>query len=160
MWTSKQNFRASLNSTVASRFKAPQNHSMSQRFLTTPHSWQASCKTRLLAQPFARHHGTRNESSTFCRKCEYSNSARGPARRRSGTQQTPKIATPKRSQALISGPQKPAAYEPLTDKLALRASPTLLYRASSYTNNFRFGCYAVGSGLLAAGTEISEPFLF
>ena len=105
---------------------------MSSRIPATRQSWQASFKTH-------RHLDRRIQFFASCLRSEFSSSAQGLAQR----------ATPKRSQTPISASRKPAAYEPLTDKLALRASPTLLYRASSYTN-YLFGCYVAGAGLLAA----------
>ena len=117
--------------------------SMSLRLPATLHSWQASFKTCSFAQPLTWGLGRPPQS------CEFSNNAQSLAQRRARTPQMPKIATPKQSQTLISGSRKPAAYESLADKLAFRASPTLLYQASSYTY-YLFGCYAVGGGLLAA----------
>ena len=123
---------------------------MSSWIPATRHPWQASFKTHWLAQPFARHLDRRIQLSASCRTSGFSLSAQGLAQKKVGSLPTPKRpTTPNRSQTLISASRKPAAYEPLTDKLALRASPTLLYRASSYTN-YLFGCYAAGAGLLAA----------
>ena len=116
---------------------------MSLRLQATLHSWQASFKTCSFAQPFTWGLVRRNQS------CEFSDNARVLAQRKAGTPQTPKRATPTPSQTLISGSRKPAAYKPLTETLALRSSPTLLYQASSYTYYF-FACYAAGGGLLAA----------
>lgn len=124
-------------------------HSMSLRFPPTLHWWQASFKTFSVAQRFTWGVGRHNQWLASCRRCELSNSARSLAHRRAGTPQTPKRATQKPSHTLISGTRKPAAYEPLTNKLALRTTPTLLYQASSYTN-YLFGCYMVGGGFLAA----------
>lgn len=123
---------------------------MSLRFPATLHSWQASVQTRPYVQRCTRGLSRRNQSLTLYRSRKFSNSAQNLAQRQKETPKTSKRATPKPSQTLISGSRKPAAYEPLTEKLALRTSPTLLYQASSYTN-YIFGCYAVGSGLLAAG---------
>ena len=122
---------------------------MSLRFPATLQSWQASFKTRSIAQPFTWGLERRDQLLASCQTCEFSNSAQNLAHRRAGTPQTLKRATPKASQTPISRPRKHGAYEPFIDKLALRTSPTLLYRASSYTN-YLFGCYAVGGGLLAA----------
>ena len=123
--------------------------SMSSRILATRHSWRASFKTNWLAQPFARHLDRPIQFFAACRRSGFSWSAQSLAQRKIGARTTPKRAAPKRSQTPIFASRKPAAYEPLTDKLALRASPTLLYRASSYTN-YLFGCYVAGAGLLAA----------
>ena len=123
--------------------------SMSLRFPATLHSWQASFKTRSFAQPCTWGLGRYSQQLATCRRCLFSHSAQGQAQRRAATPHTPERATPKPSHILISQSRKPAAYEPLTEKLALRTSPTLLYRASSYTS-YLFGCYTVGSGLLAA----------
>ena len=122
---------------------------MNMRLPATLHSWQASIKTCYFAQPFARNPGSRNRLFDSCQICESSNSARGSAQSRARTPQKPRRETSKSSQTLISGSRKPAAYEPLAEKLALRASPTLLYRASSHAG-YIFGCYAAGGGLLAA----------
>lgn len=122
---------------------------MSLRFPATLHSWPASFKSRSLAQPGTRGLGRRTQLFASYRRCEVSNSAPNLAQRKAGTPQKPKRDTPKTSKTLVSGSRKPAAYEPLTDKLALRTSPTLLYQASSYTH-YLFGCYVVGGGLLAA----------
>lgn len=122
---------------------------MSLRLPATLQSWQASFKARSVAPPFTWGLERRDRLLASYQTSEFSNSAQNLAQRRAETPQTPKRATPKASQTLISRPRKPAAYEPLIDKLALRTSPTLLYRASSYSN-YLFGCYAVGGGLLAA----------
>ena len=122
---------------------------MSSRIPASRHSWQASFKTNWLAQPFARHLDSPIQLFASYRRSGFSWSAHNLAQRRIGSQPTPRRATSKRSQTPIFASRKPAAYEPLTDKLALRASPTLLYRASSYTN-YLFGCYVAGAGLLAA----------
>ncbi len=124
-------------------------NSMSLRFPATLHSWQASFKTRSFAQPCTWGLGRYSQQLVSCRRCQFSHSAQGLAQRRATTPHAPERATPKPSHILISQSRKPAAYEPLTEKLALRTSPTLLYRASSYTS-YLFGCYTVGSGLLAA----------
>ena len=112
-------------------------------------SRQASFKARSFAQPFARGPGSRNQLFGPCQRCELFNSAQGPIQRKARVPQTPRRETPKPSYSLTSRSRKPAAYEPLSQKLALRASPTLLYRASSHTH-YIFGCYATGGGLLAA----------
>ena len=122
---------------------------MSLRLPVTLHSWQASFRTPSLAQPFARHHKSRNRLFDSCQRCRSSNSAQGPAQRRVKTPQRPRREIPRSNQTAFSGSLKPAAYEPLANKLARRASPTLLYRASSYAS-YLFGCYAAGAGLLAA----------
>ena len=122
---------------------------MTLRLPATLHSWQASIRAPSFAQPFARHHRGRNQLFDSCQRCRSSNSAQGPAQRRAKTPQRPRRETPKSSHTLLSGSLKPAAYEPLADKLARRASPTLLYHASSYAS-YLFGCYAAGAGLLAA----------
>lgn len=113
---------------------------MSLRLQATLHSWQARFKTCAFAQPFTWGLVGRNQSR------ELSNNARILAQRKP---QTPKRATPTPSHTLIAGSRKPAAYKPLTETLALRSSPTLLYQASSYTY-YLFACYAAGGGLLAA----------
>lgn len=122
---------------------------MSLRFPATLQSWQANLKTCSLSQPFTW--GLRRRAHLFgsFSRCKSSSRAQHLSQQRAVTLQTPKRANPKPSQTLIAGSRKPAAYEPLTEKLALRASPTLLYQASSYTD-YLFGCYAVGGGLLAA----------
>ena len=114
------------------------------RLQATLHSWQASLQTCSFAQRF-----TWGPSRCTTHLRDFSNNAQSLAQRRPKTPHIPKKTTPKPSQTLISGSRKPAAYEPLTNKLALRSSPTLLYQASSYTS-YLFGCYAVGGGLLAA----------
>ena len=112
------------------------------------YSRQASFKARSFAQPFTK--GSGNDQLFGSRqRCKLSNNAQGPIQRKARVPQRPKRETPKPSSIFPSGSQKPATYEPLSKKLALRASPTLLYRASSQTN-YIFGCYAAGSGLLAA----------
>ena len=121
---------------------------MSLRFPATLHSWQASFKTRSFAQPFAGPLGSCNQLCDIHRRCRFANSAPGLSQKKNRAPQMPKRETPKPSQTLISGSRKPAVYEPLAEKLALRASPTLLYRASSYTD-FLFGCYVTGGSLLA-----------
>lgn len=123
---------------------------MSLRFPATRHSWQATFQTRSFAQRFTRVFGRCKQWVAYHRSCEFSNSARSLAPRKTGSSQTSNRANPKSGQTLIFGSRKPTAYEPLTEKLALRTSPTLLYQASSYSN-YVFGCYAVGGGLLAAG---------
>ena len=120
------------------------------RFPPTLHCCRASFKTNSLAQPLTLSLGRRNLLFASLSKCETSNTARCLSQRRVAPPSVSKRATLKADQAPFSGPRKPAAYEPLTHKLALRTSPTLLYQASSYTN-YIFGCYAVGIGLLAAG---------
>ena len=122
---------------------------MRLRLPVTLRSWQASFRAPAFAQSFARHHRGRSHLFDSCRRCRSSNSAQGPAQRRAQTPQKPRKETPKSSQTLLSGSLKPAAYEPLADRLARRASPTLLYRASSYAS-YLFGCYAAGAGLLVA----------
>ena len=122
---------------------------MSLRFPATLHSWQASLKTHSFIQPFTWGLGRRNRLFTSCRRHQYSKSVQSLAQRKAGTQHTTKSATPKPSQTPISRSRKPAAYEPLSDKLAIRASPTLLYQAPS-CQNYLFACYAIGGGLLAA----------
>ena len=121
---------------------------MSLRFPATLHSWQASFKTRSFPRPFAGSFGSRNQLCGLHRGCQFANSAPGLFQRKNRAPQMPKRETPKPSQTLISGSRKPAAYEPLAEKLALRASPTLLYQASSYTD-YLFGCYVTGGSLLA-----------
>ena len=116
---------------------------MCLRLQATQHLWQASFKTCSFAQPFTWGLVRRIQS------CEFSDNARFLAQRKPRTPQSPKRATLKPSHSLISGSRKPAAYKPLTNKLALRSSPTLLYQASSYTY-YLFACYAAGGGLLAA----------
>lgn len=123
--------------------------SMSPPFPATVHSGRASSKAHLFAQPFARGLGRRNVLFAPRRRRESSNSARSLAQKKAGTPKTPKRPTPKPSQTLISKSRKPGAYEPLTDKLAVGTSPTLLYRSSPNTD-YLFGCYIVGGGLLAA----------
>ena len=120
------------------------------QFPATLHWCRASFKTRSLARPLTLGLGRRNQLVASPLKCEISNTARHLSQRRAAAPQISKRATLEADQTLVSGPRKPAAYEPLTHKLALRTSPTLLYQASSYTN-YLFGCYAVGIGLLAAG---------
>ena len=124
---------------------------MSLRLPATLHSWQPSFKAPSFSQPFARHKKGHNNSNLFgsCQRCRSSSRAQDPAQRRAKTPQRPRKETPKSSRTLLPGSLKPAAYEPLADKLARRASPTLLYRASSYAS-YLFGCYAAGAGLLAA----------
>ena len=122
---------------------------MSLRPPTTLHSWQASFRAPSFAQPLARHHRVRNKIFDSCRRCRSSKSAQGPAHRRAKSPQKPRRDTPKSSQTLLSGSLKSAAYEPLANKLARRASPTLLYRASSCAS-YLFGCYAAGAGFFAA----------
>ena len=113
-------------------------------------SWQAGFKkTRSFAHLLATEPGSRNQVLNSYQRRESSNIAQRSAQRKSGTSQTPKRTIPKPNQTLISRSPKPAEYEPLTEKLAIRAAPTLLYRASSYAN-YLFGCYATGGGLLAA----------
>ena len=122
---------------------------MSLRFPANLHAWQRSFKTRSLGQPLTWGLGKRNRLSVSCPRWKFSNSAQSLAQGKARTPQVPKRATPKTSQTLISKSPKPAAYEALSEKLALRPSPTLLYQAPSYTH-YLFGCYAVGGGLLAA----------
>lgn len=121
---------------------------MSLRFPPTQHSWQASFKTYSFAQPFTQGLARRKKLLTSYQRRDISKSAQGLAQRKAGTQQTPTRATPRPSQ-IPSRSRKPAAYEPFTDKLAIRASPTLLYQASSYID-YLFACYAVGGSLFAA----------
>ena len=116
------------------------------------HSWQASSRTfrtHSLAPPFARDLGCRNQLFDSFQRPKSSNGAHGSARSKARIPERPQKETPKPSQNLNSGSRKPAAYEPLAEKLALRVSPTLLYRDSSHTS-YLFGCYVVGGGLLAA----------
>ena len=120
------------------------------RIPPTLHCCRASLKINSLAQPLTLSLGKRNQLSASPSKCEISSTSRCLSQRRVAGPSASKRATLKADQAPVSGPRKPAAYEPLSHKLALRTSPTLLYQASSYTNYF-FGCYAVGIGLLAAG---------
>lgn len=61
---------------------------------------------------------------------------------------TPRIAS-KSSPKPVSLPRKPAAYEPLSQKLTLRSSPTLLYQASSYVP-YMLAYYGFGGSLIAA----------
>ena len=122
---------------------------MNLRLPVTLRSWQASFRASSSTQPFAKHHRSRDHLFDSCQRCRSSNSAQGLAHRKAKTPQRPRRETPKSSQILLSGSLKPAAYEPLADKLARRASPTLLYRAPSYAS-YLFGCYAAGAGLLAA----------
>lgn len=112
-------------------------------------SRQASFKARSFAPPFMRGSGSRNQLFGPRQRCGLSNSTQGPIQRKARVPQTSRRETPKPSCSLTSGSRKPAAYEPLSKKLALRASPTLLYRAPSHTN-YIFGCYTTGGGLLAA----------
>ena len=56
--------------------------------------------------------------------------------------------SPRLSAKNTSAPRKPAAYESLVEKLALRSSPVLLYQASSYTP-YIVGCYMVGGFFIA-----------
>ena len=49
--------------------------------------------------------------------------------------------------------RKPATYEPLKEQLATRSSPTILYRASSYTH-YITACYT--SGIFFVGCAISN----
>lgn len=120
---------------------------MSLRFPSTLHSWQASFRTLSFAQPLTRGLARRKQLIASFRRRGISKSAQSLVQRKAGTQQTPTRATPKPSQTPFRS-RKPAAYEPLADKLAIRASPTLLYQASSYTD-YLFACYAVGGSLLA-----------
>ena len=56
------------------------------------------------------------------------------------------------SQTIESGSppsRKPATYEPLKEQLATRSSPTILYRASSYTH-YTTACYTTGIFFLGA----------
>lgn len=111
-------------------------------------SRQASFKALSFAQPFPKGPGSRHHLFGPRQKCE-SNSTQSPIRRKARVPQTPRRENPKPSDSFTSVSRKPSAYEPLSKKLALRTSPTLLYRASSHTN-YIFGCYASGGGLLAA----------
>ena len=120
------------------------------RYPPTLHWCRASFETHSLAQTLTLGAGRRNQLFASPSNCEISNTARCLSQRRAVAPPVSKRAILKADQAPVSGPRKPAAYEPLTNKLALRTSPTLLYQAPSYTN-YIFGCYAVGIGLLAAG---------
>ena len=117
---------------------------MSLRFTVTPHSWQPSYKTYSFAQHLMRNASRRDSFNTIC---SFSTRAQHRGQRRTSILQTTRKASPKPNNIPLSGSRKPAAYEPLTEKLAFRASPTLLYRTSS-NNNYLFGCYAVGAALL------------
>lgn len=119
---------------------------MRLRFPSTLHLWQTNVKTFSLARPFGNL-DMRNKLHASCRH--------DLAQRRAGAPQPRKRAL---SEPKLSTSRKPAAYEPLTDKLGLRASPTLLYRASSNANHL-FGCYATGGGFLAAAwVNFQTPF--
>ena len=118
---------------------------MRLRFSSTLHSWQANFKTFSLTQPVANV-AMRNKLYVSCRRLNFSYCVQGLAQRKAGTLRPPQRAIP---EPKLSTSPKHAAYEPLTDKLGLRASPTTLYRASSNANHL-FGCYATGGGLLAA----------
>ena len=116
---------------------------MSLRFPAILHSLQPGFKTSSSAQLLARKPSRRSQLFASCPRCGFSNNAQGLARKKIGILQKPKQTGP------ICRGRKPAAYEPITEQLALRTCPTLLYQASPKIDHL-FGCYAVGSGLFAA----------
>lgn len=132
---------------------------MSLRLPATLPSWQASFRSRSFTQSFARGLGRPNQLVAPCRRCDFSKSAQSGAQRKAGTSQAHKRATAKPSESLISGSRKPAAYEGLSDKMALRTTPTLLYQASSYTD-YLFWCYTIGSILFASAWFNSRTPLY
>lgn len=83
-------------------------------------------------------------------RCNFSTSTPGLAQRKGVPLQRLKTAATKPGKFPTSAPLKPAAYESLSEKLALRSSPTLLYQASSY-NHYIIASYMVGGFLISVG---------
>ena len=86
-----------------------------------------------------------------CWRCTLSTSARSLARLKSFVPRQSGKAAPGHSKpSTIAVPRTPAAYESLKGQLALRSSPTLLYRASSY-KNYIVASYVAGVFFTSVG---------
>jgi len=112
--------------------------------------WQTTIRRTLTAQPPTYGLRWRPQLNVLCLKCKFSTSIRSLAQKKATPLQKAPKAALKLSKPTPSTPRKPAAYESLSEKLALRPSQTLLYQASSY-NHYIIASYMVGGFLISVG---------
>ena len=114
--------------------------------------WQAASFQRSLAsQPSKYGLLKRSPLLDWCSRCRFSTSncsLVSKPRKIVPAQKTSKPLS-KTIESASHSSRKPATYEPLKDQLATRSSPTILYRASSYTH-YITACYTTGIFLLGA----------
>jgi hypothetical protein len=111
--------------------------------------WQTSLRRTLSPQQSTRALRWRSQLIIEpCFKCRFSTSTRTFAQKKAVPLQRPPKVTFSPGKPTLSTPRKPAAYESLSEKLALRSSPTLLYQASSY-NHYIIASYMVGGFLIS-----------
>ena len=108
--------------------------------------WQAASFQRSLAlQPLKCGLLKRSSLLDCCIRCRFStsNCSLVPKPRKVAPAQKSSKQLSKTIESVSQPSRKPATYEPLKEKLATRSSPTILYRASSYTH-YITACYTTG----------------
>lgn len=116
--------------------------------------WQAASFQRSLnSQPIKFCLLKRSPWLDCCSRCRFSTSNRSlvPNSRKVGPTQKSTKTLSKTIESVPQPSRKPATYEPLTEQLATRSSPTVLYRASSYIH-YTTACYTTGIFFLGAAT--------
>lgn len=118
--------------------------------------WQPSSFQRSLASHSWKY-GLLKRSSLHecCFRCRFSTSSCSlvPTSRKGVPAQKSSKPLSKAIESVSRPSRKPATYEPLKEQLATRSSPTILYRASSYTH-YITACYT--SGIFFVGCAISN----
>lgn len=108
--------------------------------------WQGSSFQRSLASHSWKYGLLKRSSLRDCSfRCRFStsNSSLVPTSRKGVLAQKSSKSLSRTIEPVSSPPRKPATYEPLKEQLATRSSPTILYRASSYTH-YIVACYTSG----------------
>ena len=114
--------------------------------------WQAASFQRsLVSQPSKCGLLKRSLLLDCCFRCRFStsNCSLVPKPRRVVPAQKSSKPVSKTIELVSQSSRKPATYEPLNEQLATRSSPTILYRASSYTH-YTTACYTTGIFFLGA----------
>ena len=118
--------------------------------------WQAPSFQRSLASHSWKY-GLLKRSSLrdCCLRCRFSTSSSSlvPTSRKGVPAQKSSKLLSRTIEPGSRPPRKPATYEPLKEQLATRSSPTILYRASSYTH-YITACYT--TGIFFVGCAISN----
>ena len=118
--------------------------------------WQAPSFQRSLASNSWKYGLLKRSSLRDCRfRCRFStsNCSLVPKSRKGVPALKSSKPLPKPIEFVSHPSRKPATYEPLKEQLATRSSPTILYRASSYTH-YIIACYT--TGIFFVGCAISN----
>ena len=111
----------------------------------------ASFQRSLVSQPSRYGLLKRSPLLDCCFRCRFSTTNHSLALQTRKVVPAQKSSKPlsKTIESVSQPPRKPATYEPLTEQLATRSSPTVLYRASSYVH-YTTACYTTGIFFLGA----------